>query len=82
MKKTNIRINNHFVIEENKEYHSSSITDLDKWKGVEEDTLEEYKEEAVTKQLSSLMKKHDIYSNVNFFEEDNNKTISVSQKGG
>ena len=82
MNKTNIRINNHFIIEENNEYYASSMKDLDEWKGIEESDLEEYKEENVTKQLSLLMNKYDIYSNVNFFEEDDKKTISVSQKGG
>jgi len=82
MNKTNIRINNHFIIEENKEYYSSSMKDLDEWKGIEESELEEYKEENVTKQLSLLMNQYEIYSNVNFFEEDDKKTISVSQKGG
>jgi hypothetical protein len=82
MNKTNIRINNHFIIEENNEYYASSMKDLDEWKGIEESDLEEYKEENVTKQLSLLMNKYDIHSNVNFFEEDDKKTISVSQKGG
>jgi hypothetical protein len=82
MNKTNIRINNHFIIEENNEYYASSMKDLDEWKGIEESDLEEYKEENVTKQLSLLMNQYDIYSNVNFFEEDDKKTISVSQKGG
>jgi hypothetical protein len=82
MNKTNIRINNHFIIEENNEYYASSMKDLDEWKGIEESDLEEYKEENVTKQLSLLMNKYHIYSNVNFFEEDDKKTISVSQKGG
>jgi len=71
------------MIEENNEYYSSSINDLEKWKKVENDKLEDYKEEKVTEHLLSLMKKYDIYSNVNFFEQDdNNKTIHVSQKGG
>ena len=83
MKKTNIRIKNIFMIEENNEYYSSSVNDLEKWKKVENDKLEDYKEEKVTEHVVSLMKKYDIYSNVNFFEQDdNNKTIHVSQKGG
>ena len=76
MKKTNIRIKNIFMIEENNEYYSSSVNDLEKWKKVENDKLEDYKEEKVTEHVVSLMKKYDIYSNVNFFEQD------VSQKGG
>lgn len=82
MKKTNIRIKNIFMIEENNEYYSSSVDDLEKWKKVGNDKLEDYKEEKVTEHVVSLMKKYDIYSNVNFFEQDDNKTIHVSQKGG
>ena len=82
MNRTNIRIRNHFMIEENNEYYSSSVTDLEKWKKVENDKLEDYKEEKVTEHVVSLMKKYDIYSNVNFFEQDDKKTINVSQKGG
>ena len=82
MKKTNIRIKNIFMIEENNEYYSSSINDLEKWKKIENGKLEDYKEEKVTEHVVSLMKKYDIYSNVNFFEEDDKKTIKVSQKGG
>ena len=82
MKKTNIRIKNLFMIEENNEYYSSSINDLEKWKKIENGKLEDYKEEKVTEHVVSLMKKYDIYSNVNFFEEDDKKTIKVSQKGG
>jgi hypothetical protein len=82
MKKTNIRIKNIFMIEENNEYYSSSVTDLEKWKTIGNDKLEDYKEEKVTEQVISLMKKYDIYSNVNFFEQDDKKTINVSQKGG
>ena len=82
MKKTNIRIQNHFLIEENKDYYSSSVSDLDEWIKVENDKLIDYKEEKVTEHVVSLMKKYDIYSNVNFFEQDDNKTIHVSQKGG
>jgi len=82
MKKTNIRIKNIFMIEENNEYYSSSVNDLEKWKKVENDKLEDYKEEKVTEHVVSLMKKYDIYSNVNFFEQDDKKTINVSQKGG
>ena len=70
------------MIEENNEYYSSSINDLEKWKKVENDKLEDYKEEKVTEHVVSLMKKYDIYSNVNFFEQDDKKTINVSQKGG
>ena len=37
MKKTNIRIKNQFIIEENNSYYLSSIKDIQKWKNYEED---------------------------------------------
>ena len=79
MKKTNIRIRNYFVIEENNEYFLSSIKDLESWKKMDESELK--KEDDITKKLLSLMKKHDVYSNVNFFIDDEKKKINV-QGGG
>ena len=82
MKKTNIRLKNYFVIEDKKNLFLSSIDDLDKWKNIEDDDLESYKEENITDKLNELMKKYQIYSNVNFFEGDEKKKIDLSQKGG
>jgi hypothetical protein len=79
MKKTNVRIRNYFVIEENNEYFLSSIKDLESWKNIDETDLK--KEDDITKKLLSLMKKYDVYSNVNFFIDDEKKKINV-QGGG
>lgn len=81
MKKTNIRLKNVFIIEDKKNYFLSTIKDLEKWKKIEENDLDSYKEEDITENINSLMKKHDIFSNVNFFDEDEKKLINISQKG-
>ena len=82
MKKTNIRINNFYIIEDEKEYFLSDIKDLDDFKKLEDDTLKKHKNDEVTNQLFSLMEEHEIYSCVNFIVPDDKKTISVPQKGG
>ena len=83
MKKTNLRLKNKFIIEIEKEYYLSSIKDLKEWKSIDDDSLEDHKNENVTDLLHSLMKKHGVYSNVNFFDvEDEIKKVNVSQKGG
>lgn len=82
MKKTNIRLKNYFVIEDKKKFFLSSINDMNKWKNINISDIESYKEENITEKLDELMKKYQIYSNVNFFVEEEKKTINVSQKGG
>ena len=83
MKKTNIRLKNYYIIEDKKTYFLSSINDLNKWKNINDEDIESYKEENVTEKLNSLMTKYKIYSSVNFFEDEEKKTINISsQKGG
>ena len=72
MKKTNIRINNHFIIEHNQKFYLSSIDSTDEWK-IKHNNLESFKEKDVTSRLKQLMDEHNIYSNVNFFITMNNK---------
>jgi hypothetical protein len=82
MKKTNIRLKNYYIIEDKKTYFLSSINDLNKWKNVNDEDIESYKEEDITEKINTLMKKYKIYSSVNFFEGEEKKTINISQKGG
>tara|TARA_Y100000389_G_C17451016_1_gene514818 strand:- start:2368 stop:2622 length:255 start_codon:yes stop_codon:yes gene_type:complete len=83
MKKTNIRLRNHFVIEDRKKFFLSSIDDLDKWKNINEDELESYKEDDnITDKINNLMKKYEIFSNVNFFDEEETKNINLQKGGG
>jgi len=81
MKKTNIRLKNYFIIDDKKKYFLSPIKDLEKWKNIQDNDLYSYKEEDITENINSLMKKHNIFSNVNFFDEDEKKLINISQKG-
>ena len=84
MKKTNIRIKNNFVLEDDNNYYLSSIKNNKEWIDYEEEQLKDIKDEGnrITDQLNELMKLHDIYSNVNFFIEldTNTKTIQVDDK--
>ena len=82
MKKTNIRIRNSFVIEENKEYYLSTINDINNWKDINEEDLSDFKDDKVTEKLNNLMKKYEIYSNVNFFIESETKKINIDKNGG
>ena len=68
MKKTNIRMKGFFIIEgKENEYYLSSIDDLDEWKEIKENELEEYKREDVTTKLKDMIQKYGLSSNVNFF---------------
>ena len=68
MKKTNIRMKGFFIIEgKENEYYLSSIDDLDEWKEIKENELEEYKREDVTTKLKEMIQKYELSSNVNFF---------------
>ena len=84
MKKTNLRINNMFIIEEGKKYFMSSIDDLSEWKELSKNELNKYQEKDISKKLHQLMKNHSIFSNVNFIDTtvklnggDKIKTIQI-----
>ena len=82
MKKTNIRIKNNFIFEDENQYYISSIDNLEKWKKINDNEIENYKEENITDSLNSLMEKYDINSNVNFFDiKDDKKIVKVKQGG-
>lgn len=74
MKKTNLRINNFFIIENNSDFFISDINDLEKWK--ECNSLKKFINEKNNKSniLNSLMKEFDIYSNINFIINENEKS--------
>ena len=67
---------NYFIIEEGKKYILSSINDLNEWKDIHTNKLENHTKKDVTKELNQLMEKYDIYSNVNFFD------VEIEQEGG
>jgi|TARA_B100001094_G_scaffold116326_1_gene112245 ssDNA-specific exonuclease RecJ len=65
MKKTNIRIDNYFIIEDGENYYLSTVDEPIEWKKKYDD-LNNYKDKKVTKKLLDLMDKYSIHSNVNF----------------
>ena len=71
MKKTNLRIDHFFVIEDGKQYFLTMIDELDEWKKKHDD-LKKLKKNDVTKKLRKLMNHYNIYANVNFFVSMNN----------
>ena len=88
MKKTNLRIRNQFVFENDNDYYLSSVIEPEEWKHLEEDNYNDFKEKKVTEQLNDLMKEHDIYTCVNFYDagdaddEEDTKKIEIKQSGG
>ena len=73
MRKTNLRINNVFIIEDNGKHYLSNIDDPDEWSNLESSELKK-KGKDITKKLKELMDEYGISSNVNFF--------GFNQKGG
>ena len=73
MRKTNLRINNVFIIEDNGKHYLSNIDDPDEWSNLESSGLKK-KGKDITKTLKELMDEYGISSNVNFF--------GFNQKGG
>ena len=88
MKKTNLRIRNQFIFEDKNDYYLSSVIEHEEWKHLEEDNYNDFKEKKVTEQLNDLMKEHDIYTCVNFYDagdaddEEDTKKIEIKQSGG
>ena len=71
MKKTNIRINDHFLIKKNDQYFLSDITDQDQW--INTDNLVNHKGKNATSKLKELTEQYNINYNVNFIEENKSK---------
>jgi len=64
MKKTNIRIDNFFLMKKKDQYFLSDIEDHEQW--IETDNLLDHKKKNVTSKLSELTNKYNIKYNVNF----------------
>ena len=85
MKKTNIRINDYFLIKKNDQYFLSDITDQDQW--INTDNLVNHKGKNVTSKLQELTEHYNINYNVNFITEQSGgwgmaRTILNKQVGG
>ena len=69
MKKTNIRLNDHFLIKKNDQYFLSDITDQDQW--INTENLVNHKGKNVTSKIEELKEQYNINYNVNFITEQN-----------
>ena len=67
MRKTNIRVNNVFIIEEDGKHYLSGVDQVDEWSDLQDEKLKK-KGKDITKKLSALLDKHEISSNVNFID--------------
>lgn len=81
MKKTNLRINNFFILEDKGKFYLSDIDLLDEWNALSKKDLKPYLKKEVTDKLQELLKKHNCKSNVNFIVDHFNK-LEKSLEGG
>lgn len=88
MRKTNIRINNFYVVFKDNKYYLTDIDVLDMFKSVSEKDLEEYLDYDVTDELNKYLEKTTSKSKLNFIDEKferkkkANKKIIFSKKSG
>jgi hypothetical protein len=81
MRKTNLRINNFFILEDKKKFYLSDIDILEEWVGLSKKDLKPYLKKEVTEKLQGLLKKHNCNSNVNFIVDKFNQ-LEKSLDGG
>ena len=82
MKKTNLRINNFFIIRNDKLYYMTDIDMLDDWKEISSKDLEKFLESNdCTEKINELMELYHINSNVNFIIPDFKKFNVSLQRG-
>ena len=81
MRKTNLRINNFFILEDKSKYYLSDIDLLDEWDQLSKKELKGFLEKDVTDKLKELLSTHDCNSNVNFIIDDFSK-LERSLEGG
>ena len=83
MKKTNLRLNNFFILEKGKSFYLSDIDILNDWRDANTKDLQKFlKDNDITKKINELKKLYDINSNVNFILPDFNKYKKSLLKGG
>ena len=90
MEKTNIRLNNIFLMRDTKngKYYLTDEDVIDHWKELENKELKKFKINDITDKVNTLLNENDIYSNVNFIEitsdniDNTNKKINISKLGG
>ena len=77
MKKTNIRVNNFFIVEDKGKYYVSDIDVLEDWNLLLKKELKKYITKDISDKLDKLMETHSLQSNVNFIVEDMKETSKV-----
>ena len=77
MKKTNIRVNNFFIVEDKGKYYISDIDVLEDWNLLSKKELKKYITKDISDKLDKLMETHSLQSNVNFIVEDMKESIKV-----
>lgn len=84
MKKTNLRVNNFFVFENNSKYYLSNVDVLEEWNDISLKELKKNNSKEITSQLKYLLKKYKCKSNVNFIEKNflEEKLTRTETKGG
>ena len=85
MKKTNLRINNFFILRKGKIFYLTDIDILEDWKESDNDTLEKYLNgDDITEKINELKNLYDINSNVNYILPDFKKygDIKIISVGG
>ena len=71
MKKTNLRINNFFIIEKDNSYYLTDVDVLDHWKEIPIKDLKKFlKNKDCNEKIRGLMELYKIKSNVNFILPD------------
>ena len=67
MKKTNLRINNFFILIQDNKHYLTDIDLLDDWKNVKNDELKKYTENNdCSEKIRDLIEQYNVKSNVNF----------------
>lgn len=82
MRKTNLRINNFFILEDKKKFYLSDIDMLEEWQGFPKKDLKQYLNKEVTEKVKELLKHHNCKSNVNFIVENIEKSLKSGGSPG
>ncbi len=82
MKKTNLRINNFFIMEKDNSYYLTDVDVLDHWKEIPIKDLKKFlKNKDCNEKIRGLMELYKIKSNVNFILPDFKKFNSSIKDG-
>ena len=81
MKKTNLRINNFFILIHNNKHYLTDIDMLEDWKNTKSNELKKYTEnDNCSKKINELIEEYDVSTNVNFTLTDFKKIKKSLEK--